>query len=336
MPFEYDFQNTIIEAGSDDVTIQALINSIRAAEATVSGIAFPHIANASGKETLADLGGGETVEVGITVDLQNGWQLHFLPSGYTVTIEGGNLVGGLGGDPVSYSAGVQVLLIQSASATLVTAAGGSGLSQSEHDQLFALPDEDAIADQVWDEVLTGATHDVATSAGKRLRQLGNVIDGAVVDVSPTTLRFESNLSATYSGFYNDQTVRFTSGDLEGQARIILDYDNVTQAILVDEPWSIAPSDGDDFEVVPDHTHPVQQIVDELDIPSLQSSVEDALGLANENTVWSGMAFDSNNYLISAVVTQYTDNTLAVERKKWQLTASYDVQGRITSYQFKEY
>jgi hypothetical protein len=49
-----------------------------------------------------------------------------------------------------------------------------------------------------------------------------------------------------------------------------------------------------------------------------------------------MAFDSNDNLISAVITQYTDDTLTVERKKWQLTATYDLNSRLTAYQLKEY
>ena len=49
-----------------------------------------------------------------------------------------------------------------------------------------------------------------------------------------------------------------------------------------------------------------------------------------------MAFDINDNLISAVITQYTDNTLAVELNKWQLTATYDGSNRLTAYQLKEY
>lgn len=369
MTFQFDWQNKIIEvpSGIVSVDVQDLINEIRTAEATISGIKQPKIADASGKDELAP-----GVLVGITVNLLDSWQLHFTPGNYTATVAGGNLVGGYIGDPISYSAGVQVVLIQSAAATIVET-GGSALTQEEHDYLLALPSDAAVADAVWDEILTGATHGITTSAGKRLQQLGNVVDGAVTDVSATTERFISNLSATYSGFYNDQTIRFTSGNLEGQARIVLDYDNVTQAIVVDEPWSVAPANGDDFEVVPEHIHPVPQIIagvpsgvwtyddrsltqaitasgggltqeehdhllglDTSSLSAIETSIEDALGIAGENVKWSGMAFDSNDYLISAVITQYTDNTLAVERKKWQLTASYDAQGRITSYQLKEY
>ena len=168
----------------------------------------------------------------------------------------------------------------------MTTAGGSGLSQEEHDQLMALPDEDEIADQVWDE--THADHLTVGSTGESLSHLD-------VDVS-------SVASGVWG--YSDRSL--------------------TQSVTV--------SGGGLTQEEHDHL----LALDTSGIPALQTSIEDALGLAGENTVWSGMAFDSNNYLISAVITHYTDNTLAVEREKWQLTASYDAQGRITSYQFKEY
>ena len=226
MAYVFDFQNTLIEITSPqtDVDIQELIDEIRTVEATTQGIAYPRIADASGKESLS-----AGVNVGITVELQNGWQLHFWEGAYTATVTGGNLVGGPAGDPVAYSAGVQVVLVQSAASTIVSA--GSGLSQEEHDELFA------IADRVWDEQLSG--HTASGSAGRTL---------------------------------------------------------------------------DD----------------------VQTGIIDALGISGENVIWSGMAFDSNDNLISAVITQYTDDTLAVERKKWQLTATYDTNSRLTSYQMKEY
>jgi len=227
MAYVFDFQNTLIEITSPqtDVDIQELIDEIRAAEASNEGMAFSKIANAAGKETL-----GPGVTVGITVELQNGWQLHFWEGAYVANIGGGNLVGGPAGNPIAYTHDVQVVLVQSANATIVST-GGSALTQEEHDELFN------VADNVWDAQT--ADHTVAGSTGKAL------------------------------------------GDL-----------------LV--------------------------------------SIGDSLGVSGENTKWSGMAFDSNDNLISAVITQYTDDTLTVERKKWQLTATYDLNSRLTAYQLKEY
>jgi hypothetical protein len=141
MAYLFDFENQIINITSPqtDVDIQELINEIRTQEATEQGIAYGKIADASGKEDL----GGSVVEL-------LGWQLKFWEGSYIAKISGGNLVGGISGDPVAYSAGVQTLLIQSAASTVVQVSSGSGLSIEEHNQLMAL-DTDAIPTAVWSE-----------------------------------------------------------------------------------------------------------------------------------------------------------------------------------------
>lgn len=110
----YATQHIDITSPQTDVDIQDLIDFIRGEEATQIGISYPKIAEASGKESL---GGG--VSVGITINILGPWQLHFWEGAYIAKVSGGNLVGGPGGDPIAYSAGVQVLLIQSAASTIV-------------------------------------------------------------------------------------------------------------------------------------------------------------------------------------------------------------------------
>jgi len=134
MAFAYDFAQKFIYVPQDtvDVDVQALLNDIRSIEASEAGILYPPIATASGKESL-----GSGIAVGMTLNLL-GWQLKFpdaAQGGYTVRIYGGNLVGGVDGDTIAYSDGVQVLIVQSASSTIVTTSTGSGLS-AEQDQLL--------------------------------------------------------------------------------------------------------------------------------------------------------------------------------------------------------
>jgi hypothetical protein len=141
-----------IEIGSPQAVldVQSLINDIRDFEYTWDGLAYEHIADASGKE---DLGNG--VNVGITLSILSPWQLLWWSGNYIATISGGNLVGGLNGDPVAYTPGVQVVIIQSAASTIVVT--GSGV----------LPgDIDDIVDAVWDEAT--ADHQVVGSTGKAL------------------------------------------------------------------------------------------------------------------------------------------------------------------------
>lgn len=131
MAYEFDHSLNIINITSpqDTVDIQTLIDEIRLEESSQRGIVYGQIATASGKESLSD-----DVSVGLTVQLINNWQIKFWSGNYIAKVSGGNLVGGIGNDPIAYSAGVQVLLIQSAASTVV-ATGGSALTTEEHNWL---------------------------------------------------------------------------------------------------------------------------------------------------------------------------------------------------------
>lgn len=142
--FDHELNLINITSPQNTLACQDLINAIREEEASQTGIAYSQIAYASGKE---ELGGG--AYVGITVNLIAPWQIKFWVGNYIAKIAGGNLVGGLNGDPVAYSAGVQVLLIQSAASTIVTTSTGSGLSAEEHDKLMGVPIASDNANAVW-------------------------------------------------------------------------------------------------------------------------------------------------------------------------------------------
>jgi hypothetical protein len=121
-----DWTNKQIQITSPqtDLLVQDLIDFIRTQEASETGITFDQIGGASGKESL-----GSGVSVGITAELLDDWQLKFWSGSYTATISGGNLVGGIAGDPVAYTAGVQVVIIQSAASTMVVT--GSGVTEQD-------------------------------------------------------------------------------------------------------------------------------------------------------------------------------------------------------------
>lgn len=116
--FEFDEQCIEVDAGYRDVDCITLYTAIKLAQASEEGILYGRIAIGSGLTAL-----GEGVQVGLTVELLDGWQLCFPAGNYIARVGGGNLVGGPGGDPIAYSAGVQTLLIQSAAATVVLSSG---------------------------------------------------------------------------------------------------------------------------------------------------------------------------------------------------------------------
>lgn len=177
MAYAFDHINNRVEITfpQNGVDVQDLVDAIRAEEASERGIAYDTIARASGKESL-----GEGVKVGLTVELLGNWQLHFWETdgGYIAKIAGGNLVGGPGGDPVAYSAGLQVLLLQSASSTVVevtSGGGGAGLSQDEHDRLMSCALE-ATAQSIRSRLLQTALETSAQNIGDDIATLRSAAD----------------------------------------------------------------------------------------------------------------------------------------------------------------
>ncbi|OGJ21907.1 MAG: hypothetical protein A2804_01735 [Candidatus Pacebacteria bacterium RIFCSPHIGHO2_01_FULL_46_10] len=164
MAYVFNFYTQIIDVTNPQATvvIQDLINEIRTQESSATGMAYPKIADAGGKD---DLGGG--VSTGITVTLYPDWQLRFWAGSYIADITGGNLVGGLGGNPFAYVAGVQIKVIQSAASTIVTS-GGSALTTAEHDKLMSGLDA-TIPPAVWEELL--ASHQTAGTMGKAVKDI---------------------------------------------------------------------------------------------------------------------------------------------------------------------
>jgi len=116
---------------------------------------------------------------------------------------------------------------------------------------------------VWDRQLTGATHNIATSAGRRLRALGGATAFAVNDVSPSQLTFISTLTSSIDDFYKDTVAHGTSGNNTDATRIITAYNGTTKEVTFDEPWPDTVADGDDFDLRAEHIHPVSQIAFEI-------------------------------------------------------------------------
>lgn len=127
-PFVFDFTTSKaqLDVGVTDVDVIDFYTAIKEAQASEEGILYAPVAYGTG---LVSLGGG--VLVGLTVLLLASWQLRFAEGNYIGRVINGNLVGGPGGDPIAYSAGVQTLLIQSAASTVVLSGGGGGATADQ-------------------------------------------------------------------------------------------------------------------------------------------------------------------------------------------------------------
>lgn len=102
-----------------------------------------------------------------------------------------------------------------------------------------------IADAVWDEELTGATHNVSTSAGRRLRILDEeriIADGQVQSATTNTVTLEpiGTLCVGQTIVVTDQATN------EKQTRFILAFDTDTDTATVDSNWCTVPTAGDEY------------------------------------------------------------------------------------------
>jgi hypothetical protein len=157
----------------------------------------------------------------------------------------------------------------------------------------------ALVDLIWDEPLTGATHNVATSSGKRLRQTTafQQIDSTVIDAAATTTTFVTGLTSAVDDFYNDSMLVFTDGALAGQVRAIYDYIGATKTIILEEALTSAPVNGVAFAIVSLHIHPVSQI---------QSGLATASALATAKTILDKV---DTGLVVDGAVYQFTANML---------------------------
>lgn len=130
--FQFDTSRIEVDAGVTDVDCGNLYDAIKLAQASEAGILYEKISTGSGLEQL-----GPGVQTGLTVQLLGAWQLEFSAGNYVARVAGGNLIGGPGGDPIAYSAGVQTLLIQSAASTVVTASGSVPTAAQVASQVLA-------------------------------------------------------------------------------------------------------------------------------------------------------------------------------------------------------
>jgi hypothetical protein len=135
-----DFTDQVVrcDAGYSTLEIQELVNACREAEYSETGMAFPKICNASGKEYL-DIDNG--VQVGITIVLLDGWVIYSEKGSGVFRVLGGNLVQVSGGNPFLENSALTYVNILSASSTVVAVTTGSGLSTEERSHLLAIPTE---------------------------------------------------------------------------------------------------------------------------------------------------------------------------------------------------
>jgi hypothetical protein len=141
-----------------------------------------------------------------------------------------------------------------------------------------------IAGAVWDEILTGSTHSISTSAGRRLRELaGNIIhaDTARAGSTSNTIILSTDASST-DGAYDPSLISIVAGTGAGQSRLVLEYIGSSRVAIVDRNWKQNPDDSSEYVI---YGHPGREHVNEglaqggtsntITLNTLASSTNDA-------------------------------------------------------------
>ena len=141
----------------------------------------------------------------------------------------------------------------------------------------------AVPSDMWDEILTGATHNIATSAGRRVREIGAyaIESGTAQAGNSHSITLAATASVT-SGLYNRNLLVITDNTGAGQTRTIVDYNGTTKVAVIDRDWYIQPDATTEYQITPDDTplvvdHGVAQAgtANTITLRSIASSVDDA-------------------------------------------------------------
>ena len=129
-----------------------------------------------------------------------------------------------------------------------------------------------IADAVWDE--SYSAHTTAGTFGKLMdiiRKANLSVDGTVSG-TPTASAFDTNLTDA-DGAHNHQLLLFVSGSLTGYSSPIDTYVQSSGRITLQEALTAAPSASDEFVILPQHVHPIDEIQSGLATASALSTVD---------------------------------------------------------------
>lgn len=180
-----------------------------------------------------------------------------------------------------------------------------------------------IADAVWDEPLTGGAHNVATSAGRRLRQLADLSvlsEGTAQAGASEGITLEAGASFD-AGTIKINYITLTGGTGAGQTRIITSYNNTTKIARIHRVWSVTPDNTSTYLIQANAN------IEVMDIGAVQ-------GAAATTITLNGAAPTDDDVLIGAtiailngtgrdqqrIITDYNGTTkVATIKQAWDVT-----------------
>jgi hypothetical protein len=139
---------------------------------------------------------------------------------------------------------------------------------------FLTPDVLELADAVWDELLTGATHNIPTSAGRRLRQSADVLiireETCQAGGANNEVILDAGASAV-DNFYLNDIVVLISGTGINQSRHIDSYIGSTKTAIINRDWDVNPDATTGYVIRVDSTKHVHGLE-----PEARQQVSDAV------------------------------------------------------------
>jgi hypothetical protein len=108
-----------------------------------------------------------------------------------------------------------------------------------------------IINGVWDEPLTGTKHNIPTSAGRRIRELGSSI--ILSGTSPgsntvVTLNLDGD-AGDIDGLYDPGVVSIIAGKGTGQSRQIFEYDGPNRTLYLNRDWKELPDNTSEYLIL---------------------------------------------------------------------------------------
>lgn len=112
-----------------------------------------------------------------------------------------------------------------------------------------------IAKAIWDRILTGGTHNITQSSGKRLRAIAGTIlfEGVATAGSFNSVTLPAGASAV-DQFFNNMALVVVDGTGVDQQRIIIDYDGTTKIATISPQWATIPDATSEVEIFPGIVH----------------------------------------------------------------------------------
>jgi hypothetical protein len=110
---------------------------------------------------------------------------------------------------------------------------------------------------IWDEILTGGTHNINNSAGKLLRAVAPSGTGVIYSstlpsqsgMTSTQVKLDSGASAVDNAYQWNVFSDITGADA-GDSATIISYVGSTKVATVDQAFQVQPTAGDTFEITP--------------------------------------------------------------------------------------